>query len=105
MADRLERDELLAVLAASALDAAAGHGRTVHVSGEAGIGKTRLLERFGEGLAPKRVRKWSITQSRPLWIEAASAFKGKREAFAGRPINDDQTLSDLRDPHAGGEAP
>ena len=90
MADLLERDEPLAVLAASALDAAVGHGRTALVSGEAGIGKTRLLERFGEGLAPGRVRKWSITGSRPLWIEAASAFKGKREAFAGRPVSDDR---------------
>ncbi len=42
----LEREELLEQLAAHASAAAAGDGRLVFVAGEAGVGKTSLVERF-----------------------------------------------------------
>ncbi|HEV7578494.1 MAG TPA: AAA family ATPase [Caldimonas sp.] len=67
--DLLERSDLLAVLAASAQAAAAGHGATVLVSGDAGIGKTSLLERFAAGVERGRVL-WggceSLATPRPL---------------------------------------
>lgn len=47
----LERDEPLQRLAAALDRAAAGHGGTVAVSGEAGSGKTTLVERFAESHA------------------------------------------------------
>ena len=46
MIQLLEREKFLASLAADLKAAAAGAGRTVLVSGEAGIGKTSLLENF-----------------------------------------------------------
>jgi class 3 adenylate cyclase len=42
------REAELAALDAHLASAAAGHGRTVLVGGEAGLGKTALLRRFGE---------------------------------------------------------
>jgi len=51
----LERESLLAALGDAADAAARGDGRTVLVSGEAGIGKTSLLERFAAGLGRGRV--------------------------------------------------
>jgi DNA-binding CsgD family transcriptional regulator len=42
----LERDEYLSALDEALRQAAAGHGRVALVSGEAGIGKTALVERF-----------------------------------------------------------
>src|SRR4029450_12233465 len=42
----LERDHALCQLDAALEDATAGQGRIVLVSGEAGIGKTSLIERF-----------------------------------------------------------
>ena len=44
--DLLERDPLLAALGDYATDAASGHGRLVLVTGEAGIGKTSLVDAF-----------------------------------------------------------
>jgi predicted ATPase len=68
-ADLLERNDLLAALASCASAAAAGQGGTVLVSGEAGIGKTSLLERFAAGNARGRVL-WggceSLATPRPL---------------------------------------
>jgi len=65
----LERHDLLAELAALAQAAAAGQGATVLVSGEAGIGKTSLLERFAAGHERGRVL-WggceSLATPRPL---------------------------------------
>ncbi|MBV9891622.1 MAG: AAA family ATPase [Rhizobacter sp.] len=51
----LERDELLAALSVAAEAAARGQGATVLVSGEAGIGKTSLIERFAATLGHGRV--------------------------------------------------
>ena len=69
MAELLERDDPLVTLAACARDAAEGRGGTVLVSGEAGIGKTSLLESFGAGLGAGRVL-WggceSLATPRPL---------------------------------------
>jgi DNA-binding CsgD family transcriptional regulator len=45
-ADLLERDEYLSALDEALRQAASGHGRIALVSGEAGIGKTALVERF-----------------------------------------------------------
>lgn len=47
-ADLVERDEFLCVLDESLRQVTEGHGRAVLVSGEAGIGKTSLVERFVE---------------------------------------------------------
>ena len=44
----LEREQFLDELEAILSDVAAGNGRLVLVSGEAGIGKTSLVERFAE---------------------------------------------------------
>jgi hypothetical protein len=46
LTDLLERDEYLSALDEALRQATAGHGRIVLVSGEAGIGKTALVERF-----------------------------------------------------------
>ncbi len=46
MIELLERDLPLATLGELLKEAAAGSGRVVLVSGEAGIGKTSLVERF-----------------------------------------------------------
>lgn len=51
----LEREAYLALLAADLDAAAGGAGRTVLVSGEAGIGKTTLLERFVQDHSAGRV--------------------------------------------------
>jgi DNA-binding CsgD family transcriptional regulator len=51
----LERDGCLRQLEAALADALAGHGRVALVSGEAGIGKTTLVERFIQA-PPPRVR-------------------------------------------------
>jgi len=68
-ADLLERNDLLAALAACARDASAGQGGIVLVSGEAGIGKTSLLERFAATNGRGRVL-WggceSLATPRPL---------------------------------------
>ena len=47
----LERDEVLARLAAALRAAAEGAGRLVFVAGEAGVGKTALVGRFARSLA------------------------------------------------------
>ncbi|HEV8190299.1 MAG TPA: AAA family ATPase, partial [Ktedonobacterales bacterium] len=54
-ADLLERDQFLAALDEALRRAAEGHGRIALVSGEAGIGKTSLLECFLEQHPATRV--------------------------------------------------
>src|SRR5579859_6038914 len=61
----LERDALLSRLDEMLEQAHAGNGRTVLVSGEAGIGKTALVERFVE-------RQRSTT--RTLWGACEALF-------------------------------
>jgi predicted ATPase len=51
----LEREQELAELAAAARDAASGHGYVVLISGEAGIGKSSLVD-AARGLLPKEGR-------------------------------------------------
>src|SRR4029453_2280773 len=46
--DLLEREPVLQALGAALREAAAGHGRVALISGEAGIGKTALIECFAE---------------------------------------------------------
>ena len=86
--DLLERSDLLAALAACAQAAAAGAGATVLVSGEAGIGKTSLLERFAASHGRGRVL-WGGCESLatprplgPLHDGAAQAGGGLRSLLA-----------------------
>jgi len=69
MPDLLERDALLTLLGEHGRAAAEGRGHTVLVSGEAGIGKTTLLERFVAEFGRGRVL-WggceALTTPRPL---------------------------------------
>lgn len=68
--DLLERDHYFEQLSVLLQEASAGHGRTVLISGEAGIGKTVLVERF-------------VGQSR----DAARSLWGACEAlFTPRPL-------------------
>ena len=50
----LEREPSLALLADCAAEARRGDGRLVVLGGEAGVGKTALLERFHETPVPRR---------------------------------------------------
>ena len=50
----LEREEPLASLAACAGEARRGQGRLALVSGEAGVGKSALVEQFTAGLTGTR---------------------------------------------------
>jgi predicted ATPase len=50
----LEREPSLALLAGYAAEARRGEGRLVVVGGEAGVGKTALLERFERELPDAR---------------------------------------------------
>jgi predicted ATPase len=52
----LEREPSLALLAGCAAEARRGDGRLVVLGGEAGVGKTALLERFQRDL---RDARWS----------------------------------------------
>ncbi len=65
----LEREDQQALLRAAAADAASGAGRVVLLTGEAGVGKTALVERVAEDCAEFRV--WSgscerLFTARPL---------------------------------------
>jgi len=59
----LERDGSLDAMRAAALRAAAGHGNTVFIEGEAGIGKTALLQEFAGRLDKGTTVLWG-------WCEA-----------------------------------
>ncbi|HEX3467227.1 MAG TPA: AAA family ATPase [Candidatus Elarobacter sp.] len=82
----LERDEALAELNAGLRSAEAGSGRTILVAGEAGIGKTTLLEHFVRGVRNGRVLSGgceALTTPRPLGAvhDFAGATAGLREAL------------------------
>ncbi len=68
-ADLLERDEFLLALNQSLLQATEEHGRIVLVSGDAGIGKTTLVERFVERFVERRP-----TSVRMLWGACEALF-------------------------------
>ncbi|WP_419696758.1 ATP-binding protein [Mesorhizobium muleiense] len=78
----LERESPLEVLLSSERRAAAGHGSTVLLEGEAGIGKTCLLQEFAER-ADKRCRV--------LW-------GGCEALFTPRPLGPLQDMAQLLDP-------
>src|SRR5262245_15631477 len=69
-ADLLERDQFLQDLADLLAVAASGNGRCVLVSGEAGIGKSTLVERFAELQGPPARILWGRCEAlftpRPL---------------------------------------
>ena len=66
----LEREGQLRILGDAALQAAAGHGRVVIVSGEAGIGKTSLIRAFSADCPPGVETFWggceALFTPRPL---------------------------------------
>jgi predicted ATPase len=69
-ADLLERDRFLLTLDELLCQAMAGHGQLVLVSGEAGIGKTSLVERFIDRHRPAVRTLWGACEAlftpRPL---------------------------------------
>jgi predicted ATPase len=64
----LERDAFLSELHVAYTSAATGQGSVVLVSGEAGIGKTTLVERFVEGVAEEDA------SARTLWGACDALF-------------------------------
>src|SRR5262249_5658336 len=63
--DLLEREQFLGELETILSDVAGGNGRFVIVSGEAGIGKTSLVERFADA---------NKQQARVLWGACDALF-------------------------------
>jgi len=85
----LERDEPLASLAACADEARLGQGRLVLVAGEAGVGKSALVERFTAGLTGARCYLGAcdgLFTPRPLgaFLDIAGQFGGKLAELARR---------------------
>jgi DNA-binding CsgD family transcriptional regulator len=85
----LERDELLARLRAVVDRAVAGHGQLVLLTGEAGVGKTALVERARQEAAGLRV--WAgacerLFAARPLGpvVDIASKIGGRLEDVVSR---------------------
>ena len=104
----LERDEALRVLSVALRDAQAGEGRLVLISGEAGIGKSALVEHFAKAPAPIPVA-WGACDaqaaSRPLGplYEIAPDVGGRlqmllsaRSAAIPRPIEIFDALTDAK---------
>ena len=85
----LERDEPLASLAACADEARRGQGRLVLVAGEAGVGKSALVERFTAGLTDARCYLGAcdgLFTPRPLgaFLDIAGQLGGELADLAGR---------------------
>jgi len=85
----LEREEPLASLAACADEARRGQGRLVLVSGEAGVGKSALVERFTAGLDGARCYLGAcdgLFTPRPLgaFLDIAGQIGGEVAELAGR---------------------
>jgi DNA-binding CsgD family transcriptional regulator len=88
--DLLERDQFLRALDEALLRTAAGHGQLVLVRGEAGIGKTALVERFIERCPPGTCVLWGACEALftprplgPLYDIAEQARSALRELLAG----------------------
>src|SRR6476659_2512056 len=69
--DLLEREQFLEELEAAFAEVVGGHGRFVLVSGEAGMGKTSLVESFVELHQEQTRLLWGACDAlftpRPLW--------------------------------------
>jgi DNA-binding CsgD family transcriptional regulator len=78
----IERDAPLEALLTMARTAAAGHGRTVMLGGEAGIGKTSLLREFAQRVGKGHRVLWG-------WCEAL---------FTPRPLGPLQDMAQALDP-------
>jgi DNA-binding CsgD family transcriptional regulator/tetratricopeptide (TPR) repeat protein len=83
LGELLERGHAALQLGASLGEVAAGHGRLVAISGEAGVGKTALLRRFCDGVASSAQVLWGscdvLFTPRPLGplFEIAEATGGE----------------------------
>ena len=85
----LEREEPLASLAAYGDEARLGQGRLVLVAGEAGVGKSALVERFTAGLTGTRCYLGAcdgLFTPRPLgaFLDIAGQLGGEPAELAGR---------------------
>ena len=85
----LEREEPLASLAACGDEARLGQGRLVLVAGEAGVGKSALVERFTAGLTGARCYLGAcdgLFTPRPLgaFLDIAGEIGGELAELAGR---------------------
>ncbi len=102
--DLLERDEYLSALDEALRQAASGHGRIALISGEAGIGKTALVERFADAPADLRVL-WGACEAlftpRPLGPfydiaqQTASPLRALLDGETNRPLLFAAILDDL----------
>ena len=108
--DLLERDQFLAVLEEYGAESADGQGRLVLVSGEAGVGKTTLLESFADRF-PQARWWWGACDGsftpRPLGplLDVAEMAGGRlAEVMAGSPSRD-EVLRALLDEMSAGPGP
>ena len=117
----LEREAQLSALTDYADDARAGHGRLVLVSGEAGIGKTALIEAFEQAAGLRTLRGacdglFTPRALGPLFdvaaqvggalLEACRAKRPREELFAAllSTLGEQPTLMVLEDLHWADEA-
>jgi DNA-binding CsgD family transcriptional regulator len=97
--DLLERTHLLGELAGILTEAAAGSGRMVMLGGEAGVGKTAVVDRFcAEASHRPRVLRGAcdpLGTPRPLGpvIDIAAATGGRLEAALGEHASRDQVFT------------
>ena len=98
----LERDDVLDDLRAMVIDAPAGPGRVVLLSGEAGVGKSAVAERVG--LEAGELRIWAggceqLFAARPLGplVDIASGAGGQLAAVVGHGERPHEVLPVLLD--------